>query len=170
MAETMPLAPNHFLHGSRAALAIGTRLTPGHNGFQGVDGDIESLLEETRPSTMPARDAVIYMARDLRTLENVCRAGDHVYEVTPAGPVFRLDGAWINQIFSILARYDDDPPPLMLERARRCATSYWTGRLLPDRRPLTETIWEYMTPAALVVRDLTPALRPAACGADPGPA
>lgn len=59
-------------------------------GMAGVDGDIEDVMEANRPPQYPRRDAVIYMASNLRTLENVARSADYIYLMKPLSPPLML--------------------------------------------------------------------------------
>jgi hypothetical protein len=146
---------SQYLHGSRQQLAPGTLLTPRGDSMAGVDDDLEETLEKARPPTMPRRDAVIYMARDRRTLENVARDSDYIYVVTPIGAVLRLDGAWINRLFTLCAQHEDElDNPDIVHKAHSYAQGYWSGRKCPAYALGDETIWEYMAPQARVIREM----------------
>lgn len=147
---------DHFLHGSTNELEPGMILTPRGNAMSGVDGDIEDVLEANRPGAYPRRNEVIYMASDLRTLENVARSADYIYLVKPLTPPLRLDGSWVNRIWTLFAQNEDDiANPNIVAEAARCAQGYWSGKPCPAYQPAHEAIWEYMTLRAEVVRDVT---------------
>lgn len=155
LLETFTAQAGLFLHGSENALAIGTVLVPRGSDLNGVDDDVEAILEAVRPASRPRRGHVVYMARDLRTLENVARNADYIYEVEPIGDPIRLDGAWINRIWELLADHEGDENPHVMARARQYAEGYWSGRRCPKFQPFDETIWEYMASRARVIRDVT---------------
>jgi hypothetical protein len=149
------LSKHEYLHGSQHELMPGTLLTPRGEAMAGVDDDIEQVLEQARPADRPKRGAVIYMARDMRTLENVARNADFIYVVTPASKVLRLDGAWINRLWQLFAENEEDlANPMIVRQAQRYAAGYWSGRRCPAYRMGHEAIWEYMTAQARVVREV----------------
>ena len=143
------------LHGSRNALAIGTVLLPQGSDLDGLDDDIEEILEAARPASCPRRGHVVYMARNLRTLENVARNSEFIYEVEPIGEIIRLDGAWVNRIWELFADNEGNQNKIVMDRARQYAEGYWSGRPCPKYQPFEETIWEYMASSARVIRDVT---------------
>jgi hypothetical protein len=146
----------HFLHGSANELEPGLVLTPRGSGMAGVDGDIEDLLEKNRPAQHPRRDAVIYMAADMRTLENVARDADYIYLVKPLTSPLRLDGSWVNRIWSLFAQNEDDlDNPEIVAEATRYAQGYWSGKPCPAYQPAHEAIWEYMALSAEVISEVT---------------
>lgn len=154
-SKRQSLAAREYLHGSRHILTPGTLLAPRGEALAGVDDDVEETLEKARPPDKPRRDAVVYMARDMRTLENVARDADYVYVVTPVGDLLRLDGAWINRLWSWFAEYENAlHDPAVVQQARRYAQGYWSGHRCPPVEPGHETIWEYMAAQARVVREL----------------
>lgn len=155
-AEGISFSSGQFLHGSLDELEPGTILTPRGDAMAGVDSDIEDVLEANRPAQHPRRNAVIYMASDLRTLENVARAADYIYLVKPLSTPLRLDGSWVNRIWTLFAQNEDDlDNPKIVAEASLYAQGYWSGKPCPAYQPGHEAIWEYMASSAEVVSDVT---------------
>ncbi len=136
-----------YIHGSRQVFKIGTVLRP--SGQFPIDGDIEEIVESQRPPEMVGRDKGVYMAANAEDLEHFAREDGHIYDVRPLGPVHRHDHRWINEIWSMVARAENEElndEELLV--AQDYARSYWNGECCGRR---WEAQWEYLTPSAEVV-------------------
>lgn len=133
-----------FLHASRADLPNGAILRPGGNNL--LDGDIEEVLEKNRPESKPSRHESVFMAPDMRTLEDLTVFTDaNIYQVTPSQPLVRVDHEWINKLWRLFAEHENDMNDTVLVHANILARRYWSGRPASGR-----PIWEYLAPAAVV--------------------
>lgn len=142
-----------FYHASDADLPVGAILTP--RGHHLLDDDIESTLEQARPTNRPARNASVFMVADRRALENLVTFDSNVYRVRPRTPIIRLDHTWVNELWRLFAEHEDDDVDITVSSAR-LATRYWSGAraLAPRWEPNAQPIWEYLAPSAVVMRKL----------------
>jgi len=151
-----------------AGISPGDRLSPQHEGWEHLGGEIaeaEEALERFRPPGALARDACVYMVADPSEAARVSRDYDIVWEVRPDPPVEASDLGWYAAFDRKWREIDESGPadreqgdvgaalaaadPEDLGELRRLAAAYWGG----DPHPAGLT--EYRAPSATALREAT---------------
>ena len=134
-----------YYHGSSIALAVGTRMVGRGAVYEKAwaNTDFYSVLERYRPDTHPRHQDVVFMVGDPDDIDLAGGATDWCFELKAEGPVTRHDLNWSSEI-SCLISEGNSPDDVAV---RDAAIAYWSGLPHPN-----ESVWEYITPAASVVR------------------
>lgn len=136
-----------FYQGSLNPLPVGTRLAGrGDTYIQDWRAtDFYPVLERYRPSSSLAHHDAVFMVADPDDIDAAGGATEWCAELVPEGPVERHDMAWGSRVSELLG----DGRPVDDTLVRTAAEAYWLGAPYPDREV---SLWEYLTPAAQVVR------------------
>jgi hypothetical protein len=117
----------HYYHGSKKLFSVGLTLTPMKDGYAESDDEdttmVENILNKYKPSLALSRQDSIFMVDtpDPDLIEKMGGYADHIYEVIPAGTVYKNDLRWYGELSSIIWKEDD-------MEAKKLALGYWSGK------------------------------------------
>lgn len=134
-----------FYHGSDVDLPRGTILTPAsERPEQNRElGPAIHFVETLRPAEMLGHHTGVFMADNRDVIADTV-GGPYLFTVKPLGKVRQHDINWLDNIGVLLQTDPDNSDEL-----RRVAQNYWLGVAHPDN----ETMWEYVTSRAKIIRD-----------------
>jgi len=155
----MDSLPDRFFHGSSEPFEPGFALEPRGDAYAAAWGatDFHDALERWRPPDRLAHRHAVFLTGSVDDVEIAGGSTEWCLEVAPEGPVSRHDLNW----GSAVSRLVSEGRPADGPEVEAAARAYWAGMPHPD-----ESVWEYLSPRAVVLR----------CGpyeafdADPAPA
>lgn len=133
-----------FYHGSYDELPVGTVLKPRddyENDWSGTD--FYKPLEMYRPQDMLSHRQSVFMCDNPDDVDLAGGATDWLFTVVPMGPVQRHDLNWGSEISMLVS----DGHAIDSPEIKQAAENYWSGK--PH---YNESVWEYLTPAAKIVK------------------
>lgn len=136
--------PTVYYHGSYDYLPVGTILTaqPGYERRWGHT-DFYGILEMYRPKDKMPHSKSVFMCDNPDDVDLAGGATEWLFTVVPLGPVQRHDMNYSSEISSLISLgHDFDSDEVMY-----AAEMYWSGEPSPN-----ETLWEYLTPKAKIVK------------------
>jgi hypothetical protein len=131
-----------YFHGSYDKLPVGTILVPQEDYEKNwQDTDFYTVLEQHRPSHMLRHKEAVFLCDNADDIDNAGGATDWLFTVEPLSDrVERHDLNWGSEVSALVSDHADE------SAIQHAAEMYWSGD--PSNN---EVVWEYLTPAAVIV-------------------